>query len=262
LSIRQPPDHVRLQQRQRREHRSAMSSHQNLSSQPKVGRLRSLSNRIAGCDPKTMQLTMRIFNMANAVFLAGAGVAMFTGSSLSVLGCLAGIYVIFFSASLFFFEFRLEALNHIFLENMGFMFNWRGRACFFLFIGTLAFGLGPVGIAAGCYTILNLLWNSFALSMNPAYFEMQKAESAEMKSKAFSDANAMKHVDAKTAMAVAGAAHGALSSAKDVQLNMSNGAGEDDDVLPAGWAKHTDEETGDVYYHNAALDKTTWTRPT
>jgi len=121
-----------------------------------------------------MSIYIKIGNVANAILLCFVGVwAMITVNSDAdaLLTVLASAYVITFSLILFSWELKFECCNVCFLKNMGFMFNWAGRCLFFVFVGTLSFGLGLPGVIVGVFTFVNMCWNVFVVCVNPGYFE-------------------------------------------------------------------------------------------
>lgn len=44
-------------------------------------------------------------------------------------------------------------------------------------VGTLAFGLGVVGIVIGCFTFVNAAWNVLVVCVHPGYFESEREKS-------------------------------------------------------------------------------------
>jgi len=113
-----------------------------------------MSESIAKADASTIGRWVKAANVIDALFLATAGVVSFILLSFNLLTVLSALYVIFFGLLLFCFECHLARFDLMIYRNFGFMFKWQGRAFFFLFTGTLSFGLGAVGIAAGCFTVV------------------------------------------------------------------------------------------------------------
>jgi len=110
---------------------------------------------------------LRMANMANAIILGIASVVNFIllgGFSPSVF--LMSLYVMFFSCTLCCFELHFRAIEVIVRRYFAFMFMWQGRMFYLIFIGTLAFGLGIIGIIAGILTFVNVFFNVYAIRIN------------------------------------------------------------------------------------------------
>jgi hypothetical protein len=79
------------------------------------------------------------------------GLTMISGVEDAVGKFFVGFYMLFFSSLLFTFELnsikQVEAVDHLFRRNFGFLFSAFGRALFIVFIAFLSFGLGdPAGL--------------------------------------------------------------------------------------------------------------------
>jgi len=205
-------------------------------------------------DPERLEYIMKIFNVGNAILLCFSGVWALLAFDLDLLLVLASCYVIMFSCLLFFFEVRLEMCNLCFLKNFGFMFNAYGRLLFFIFIGTLAFGLGLPGIIIGSFTFANAAFNVLVICTHPRYFQHLK-EKAE------------KEVGAAVAMGAAQmeARHSAENQ-NDIERvgdqkspaprsNRSAGGGNSD------WIEKRDEHSGTSYWVNNTTGEQCWEKP-
>jgi len=113
---------------------------------------------IVSRNPVCLGRWMRAGNALNGLLLMMAAIFEWITSETNFLVILASIYVVVFGALLAAFEARLEMCMTCFIANMGFMFDWRGRMAFYIFAGSLAFGLGTFGIAAASLTIVNMFW--------------------------------------------------------------------------------------------------------
>jgi WW domain len=140
------------------------------------------------------------------------------------------------------------------------MFNAWGRVLFFIFCGTLAFGLDTIGIVAGCITGANMIFNWYVLSYHPTYGQFVKDENRARRERAEQGSNkeiARKrelHEKRKAGSPTAGA--GADVGADQVAVDVGSSA-----TLPAGWEKLWDEASQRPYYHNHETNETSWELP-
>mmetsp|Transcript_17028 Transcript_17028/g.34488 ORF Transcript_17028/g.34488 Transcript_17028/m.34488 type:complete len:242 (-) Transcript_17028:116-841(-) len=126
---------------------------------------------------------MRMINIGNAVLLCFTGIwNIITNVTLQPLVYIFGLYIIVFSCCLGCFEFRcpMDICTRWFMKNMGFLFSWRGRLIFYLFMASLVMGMGLVGLVIGIATVANSILNIAVICKYPEYFEMIKKESEEM----------------------------------------------------------------------------------
>ena len=235
---------------------------------------------IKNLSPETLSRIMRVINAINSVLLCFVGIWTFlAGGNIPLLTILASLYVIMFSLVLFFFEIRFEFCNVCFLQNMGFMFSWRGRLFFFIFVGTLAVGLGTPGIIIGIFTFVNAMWNVTVVCIHPAYFQKLKDDAEEEVRKAILS-EAGKYGAGVAAGAIAQAAAGggggggsntlddvadAAGFGGDQKAQAASGpslGGGGGSGLPANWEQRTDQASGDTYYVNKVTGETSWERPT
>jgi len=187
-----------------------------------------------------------------------------------VLALLASVYVTLFGAILAVYEMRLEATHICFIANMGFMFDWRGRTLFYIFSGSLCFGLGIWGIVMGSVTMANMLWNLFAICYNPHYSDMLKRDSKAQYERALKREAIRRNVagDANTGAAKDEKNDGFENAeyAMDVAANAPPGvkkAAVDAAIgAAAGWTKRTDEGSGATYWVNDQTGEQTWEKPT
>lgn len=221
--------------------------------------------------PERLNYIMKIVNVCNAILLVFTGIWVFFSHDLTVLVVLAACYVIVFSLILFSWEIHFEMCDVFYLRNMGFMFSWSGRLFFFIFVATLAFGLGQAGLAIGIITFINAAWNVMVVCTHPEYFNFLRGHAEDQLKKAM--------------IAEAAKITGVVGVAKDIQDIGGVGdleAGMDDkklesfhqpafmpppkppaaaDDLPAGWEMRTDETSGEPYYVNSLNGEVSWTKP-
>eukprot|EP00469_Lotharella_globosa_P001155 CAMPEP_0167792548 /NCGR_PEP_ID=MMETSP0111_2-20121227/12624_1 /TAXON_ID=91324 /ORGANISM="Lotharella globosa, Strain CCCM811" /LENGTH=252 /DNA_ID=CAMNT_0007685483 /DNA_START=17 /DNA_END=775 /DNA_ORIENTATION=+ len=238
------------------------------------GCLGSCCDSLKNLDPATLSYVMKIINIINAILLMFTGIWVFIGgqSALNVLLVLASLYVICFSLILLIWELKLEMCNICFLRNMGFMFSWRGRLLFFLFVGTLAFGLGTVGIIIGVFTFVNATWNVFVVCFHPEYFErLRETAEKELRGAMVSEAAkyAAQHADNIGDNALEAVENGdkdakgweGEAATEDTSPKPAPAAPADAGGLPTGWEQRTDEHSGTPYWVNAATGEQSWEKP-
>eukprot|EP00954_Amorphochlora_amoebiformis_P030301 1394452-Amorphochlora_amoeboformis.AAC.1 len=246
-------------------------------------------------DPKCLAIWIRAINFANGLCLMTAGVLSWIfistfGRDSIVLALLASVYVTLFGAILAVYEMRLEATHICFIANMGFMFDWRGRTLFYIFSGSLCFGLGIWGIVMGSVTMANMLWNLFAICYNPHYSDMLKRDSKAQYERALKREAIRRNVAGGSTMPTLGRQKMKVSSrlshgsthltfaptendgfenaeyAMDVAANAPPGvkkAAVDAAIgAAAGWTKRTDEGSGATYWVNDQTGEQTWEKPT
>mmetsp|Transcript_11697 Transcript_11697/g.19138 ORF Transcript_11697/g.19138 Transcript_11697/m.19138 type:complete len:219 (+) Transcript_11697:103-759(+) len=217
-------------------------------------------------DPNTLTCILKVVNIINAALLAFSGTWVFITVNPNLLLVLAALYVITFSFVLLMFELKLESCNRCFLRNMGFMFNWTGRLLFFIFVGTLAFGLGVVGIVIGAFTMINAAINVTIVCVHPTFFAnlREKAE-AEVRAAVASEAKRQGVLDqAERGLNYAAAAGvtGAQQTKEAVEWAQEQKQTPGSAALPAGWREVRDEQSGEAYWINSATGEQTWELPT
>mmetsp|Transcript_9460 Transcript_9460/g.13841 ORF Transcript_9460/g.13841 Transcript_9460/m.13841 type:complete len:227 (-) Transcript_9460:58-738(-) len=122
------------------------------------------SNSIANTPPATLKWLIRLSNSICAGLVIASGVLSI---STNPIVC---SYVIVLGAVACCFEFHLRSFDQFVFENFGFMFHWFGRMVFFIFVGSLSFGLDSVlGYIAGAYNVFNILFNIYAVRVNAEY---------------------------------------------------------------------------------------------
>ena len=97
--------------------------------------------------------------MLNALGLGAAGV--FGMISISPSQIITAVYVALFGVVLLAFEMHIRRFEIWVVHNFGFMASFRGRAMYFLFTGSLCFGLGIIGIIVGCFGVCDGLFNFY-----------------------------------------------------------------------------------------------------
>eukprot|EP00467_Chlorarachnion_reptans_P009855 CAMPEP_0114530876 /NCGR_PEP_ID=MMETSP0109-20121206/25707_1 /TAXON_ID=29199 /ORGANISM="Chlorarachnion reptans, Strain CCCM449" /LENGTH=233 /DNA_ID=CAMNT_0001713585 /DNA_START=37 /DNA_END=738 /DNA_ORIENTATION=- len=216
-------------------------------------------NYMKSLDPKTLGYIMKIFNVINAGLLAFSGIWVFISMNLNVLLILASLYVILFGMILLMFELKLEVCNVFFAKNMGFMFNWRGRLLFFIFVGTLAFGLGLPGLIIGIFTFFNAAWNVAVVCIHPTYFDsLREQAEKEMREAMAAEAARLGTRYAADVAKNEGKNHFEVDLENKVPEPKTDNAGS----LPAGWQQRTDEHSGTPYWVNMTTGEQSWDRPT
>jgi len=232
-----------------------------------------VSEKIAKADASTIARWMKFLNIINALFLAASGVVSFIGGASDLLRVLSALYVIAFGLLLFCFECHLTRFDAMVHRNFGFMFKWQGRLLFFLFTGTLAFGLGAVGIAAGCFTVAVIIFNIYVLRTNKGYSDQQNKEQQEMVTRvsnnkpnvpvtsantvqpARQDANPFTTVDVN--MGIGG--HNVTVPVTVTADNLTSAASMAANHLNnSDWEKIYDKGSGKYYYYNAKTQESRW----
>jgi hypothetical protein len=209
---------------------------------------------------------LKAFNVINALFIGATGVVTFiiTPPPVSVPVALSACYLIVFSLLLLCFECNFEFLNLMIVRNFGFMFNWGGRLIFLLLTGTLAFGLGAMGIAAGCFTAAVIIINMYILCRYREFGEAYEDEYREMRLKAFLSEKP-KAARETPLQAVVVSSGGAAAS---VAYQPSSGGSAYSGTAPPssrsemteanGWKKHLDDKSGKYYFYNDRTKETRW----
>lgn len=159
------------------------------------------------------------------------------------------------------FESQLKSINKVIIENFGFMFNWIGRALFFVFCGALCFMLNIFGIVVGSITIAVVIFNVFVMCKNPAYFEQIKQDNLRKQIEARgTDATVMGDINkgmelGKVAVTIAKnpVAQAVVSASMTPQPPPGNELDED-----PNWEKLKDEGSGQYYYYNKNTQETKW----
>jgi len=154
------------------------------------------------------------------------------------------------------------------------MFSWGGRCLFFFFVGTLSFGIGVVGICAGVYTILNMLFNVYVLRTNKEYHDQVEKDTVEMRERAEKNQKSPAKkksneptVTAKVPTVVGDVevtmgvndmakAAGAVSQIGVANAGTANATGGLDS--DPSWKKYYDEGTKSHYYYNEKTKETRW----
>jgi len=238
------------------------------------------SDKLEKADSTTLGRLMRVCNGLNACLLIAVGVVAFITLSLSAIIVLSALYVIMFSCLLCIFECCSRRFLTVFRSNFGFMFKWQGRLIFFIFTGTLCFGLGIFGIISGSITIVNVFFNIYVMCKNPAYQNELGREQSELATRP-STTGAPAAGNAAVANPYAQpAAQGANSNPFSVDVTLGAGGrsvtvpvSASDVVavatvaaqttaggkpLPAGWEKVYDEGTKRYYYFNPKTQESRW----
>jgi len=234
-----------------------------------------VSEKIAKADATTVARWMKFFNIINALFLAASGVVSFIGTTADLLRVLSALYVIAFGLLLFCFECHLTRFDSLVHRDFGFMFKWQGRLLFFLFTGTLAFGLGPVGIAAGCFTVFMIFFNIYVLRTNKGYSEQQSKEQQEMVARV---TNRQPNIPVTSTNTVQPGQQG-RQDANPFTVDVNMGVGGHNVTVPVSvtadnltsaasmaanhlnnsdWEKIYDKGSGKYYYYNAKTQESRW----
>mmetsp|Transcript_19756 Transcript_19756/g.27196 ORF Transcript_19756/g.27196 Transcript_19756/m.27196 type:complete len:224 (+) Transcript_19756:97-768(+) len=120
--------------------------------------------------PKLVQL-MRLTNIIISILIAVICVLKLMVLSSVTTGIVA-IYLILFSCMVAGFELQVKAVVRQIGGNFGFLYNAKGRALFFLFIGFLAISLGFFGFLLGLAMIVNAAFNFYIIFKYPQYEEI------------------------------------------------------------------------------------------
>jgi len=201
---------------------------------------------------------LRFTNIVNATLLSTIAILapLLTNTDFDTLLC-AG-YVFGFSQVLLCFETHFQCIQPMIYRDCGFMFTVVGRVLFFLFVGTLAFGLGDLGIIAGAFTVVNVCFNMYVLYAFPDFTERQKIRCEEERRKAAIQAQtnmAMGQLGAKAAQV------GALDIDANGQVRINQNALAKMAMADQAWTSYIDDNTGKTYYHNSITQETRWKKP-
>jgi len=249
-----------------------------------------VGDSLAKADASTIGRWMKFVNVVDALFLATAGVVSFIiDFTFNPLTVLSALYVIFFGLTLFCFECHLSRFDVMIFKNFGFMFKWQGRAFFFLFTGTLSFGIGKVGIAAGCFTAVVVIFNIYVMHVNKGFSDKIDREQQELatrvavsnprpavaptaasnpQSGSGRDDNPFTvdvgvgigghNMTVPVSVSAADVSNAASFEAKNVTLN-SGGIGIGGAGAGGGdWDKIFDKGSGKYYYYNAKTQESRW----
>jgi hypothetical protein len=232
-----------------------------------------VSEKIAKADASTIARWVKFLNIVNALFLAASGVVSFITTTVNLLSVLSALYVIGFGLLLFCFECHLSRFDSMVHRNFGFMFKWQGRALFFLFTGTLAFGLGPMGIAAGCLTVAIIIFNIYVLRTNKSYSDQTDKDQQEMVTRV---QNNRPNAPVTSASAVQ---PGSEKDANPFTVDVNMGIGGHNMTVPVSvsaadvtaaasrtanhlnnsdWEKIYDKGSGKYYFYNAKTQESRW----
>jgi len=246
-----------------------------MSSNEKTG------NCIKDAEVKTVARILVVTNTLNAALLLLAAILALVLISFSILLLMTAIYVASFACCLLCFEFRLKPYERIVYENFGFMFSFGGRACFFIFIGILAIGFNsPAGYVSVGYTVVNMLFNYYCMSVHPEYREWLKADNADRRYEAATTTKKKHEAEAEahgiTLPGTSAAAPGAAPAAdvlpesafeagaqieRPVSATTSSTAATTAATKKDEWERLYDENTKLYYYHNHATGETRWEEP-
>lgn len=239
-------------------------------------------NAIEAADPGCLAKVLKVSNLGNAIFLAFAAVWWFvmlitstctdttTGSdeTKTGYGCgssigqsLSAIYVCIFAILLLFFELHCKKFDKSIFALFGFMFSWHGRLFFLFFIGLLAFTIEDVGIAAGCYTLVNIIFNYYALAHNAPYKayiqQLNRTQQFAAKEAHFkSQGVEMKPGGGGAIPSSFGGGGGGGGSGFPGEEELAPKANQN----PTGpdWERFHDAESGAYYYYNHKTKVTQW----
>jgi len=208
-----------------------------------------VGDRIRTADAGKLDRCMRVMNIINALFLTTAGVLTFVfNNPPSLLQTLSSLYVIAFSQVLLCFETRFRCVDGIVKADCGFMFRWQGRLLFFLFVGTLAFGLDAIGIAAGAFTAANVIFNVYVLCTNKNYSNFVRKQQQDQRQRKKSTNEIITSVGTTVATTVIQQQLSEQSTPAEHRV----------DVGSPAWEKILDEESGSYYYYNPKTKETRW----
>ena len=127
----------------------------------------------AGMLSQPMVQAMHWVNILNAVLIGasaslGLPIIMAPGNMASRSQGFVALYMVGFACMLLAFELKLANYEAQMREQFGFMFTYKGRGAFLLFIGCLDFGIAtPEHVTAtyvGYYTMLNVVFNMYVLN--------------------------------------------------------------------------------------------------
>ncbi|DAZ93532.1 TPA: hypothetical protein N0F65_000148 [Lagenidium giganteum] len=120
--------------------------------------------------PKLLRY-MRIGNVLCSLLQILAGFSgIFSFVTLNITGALVAVYVIMFGILFLLFECRLSRMETRIRANFGFLYSYKGRACFIFFIGFLDFGMSSaLGTVAGILMCVNALINLLVMCRHPEF---------------------------------------------------------------------------------------------
>mmetsp|Transcript_27930 Transcript_27930/g.52143 ORF Transcript_27930/g.52143 Transcript_27930/m.52143 type:complete len:191 (+) Transcript_27930:263-835(+) len=174
-----------------------------------------------------------------------------------------------FSVILFTWELKFACCNTCFAKNMGFMYSWTGRLMFFVFVGTLSFGIAyPAGLVIGIWTFVNMTWNMFVIFYHPTYFSTlkNKAESefrdAMLKEASRRAGADIKALDAGIPKKQWDEEQKIREAQEEIIAGIPEASGQAEISQEDGnWVMRTDDQSGTAYWVNQVTGEQSWERP-
>lgn len=140
------------------------------SSQAQHGRL-SCCRKLQQMEFPVLIRNLRLVNLVLAIFQSIAGFMGLTSlTTLNVTSFMLSCYAILFAVVLLAFECRFQWLEPALRQNMGFLFTFRGRGLYILFIAFVDFGIaGTMAWFAGVFMVFNGCFNLLVLCIHPEF---------------------------------------------------------------------------------------------
>ena len=188
-----------------------------------------------------------------------------------LLAVLAATYVIIFGCILFSAQLKLKFFDRLLVSYAGFLMRFRGQAFFIVFLGTLCFGLGDLGIVVGIWALLVVILNSLFLFWHPTLSTVV-AKETELRTLAVGGAVGASGVassmgavhsnansnpapaPAVAPVAPSGGSNPSFAPKKAPPKPVAPAQGGNDDDVEV----YTDEETGLRYQYTKSTGETKW----
>lgn len=222
-----------------------MSDEESGNAKPAVAQT-TRTEQIRSADAPTLFKVLKALNTICGVLLICAGVQAFTviatkddDTDTDLSMTFSALYIITFSLLLIVFELHCNKKLDVYLFTyFGFMYSIFGRFLFFLFIGTLGFGLDTVfGYIVGGVTIAIVIFNAWVIRNNGEYLEILRQKNIASRLEAEQN-----------------------TVAKTQGVEMEDKGGVKTAKAPSGddWERVYDDEADSYYYYNKKTKETRW----
>jgi hypothetical protein len=129
-----------------------------------------------GISGEKMVFILRAIHISVGIFIVFSAIWAFDqkGSDLEDSTVIAALYTIFLGTILAFSEMRIPKFDTWVRANFGFLYGFKGKAAFLIFVCVFPMSLGTVGIIAGCSAIGACCFDVVVIFKHP-YFKSAKS---------------------------------------------------------------------------------------